>query len=184
MENGVEDQSLVEAAQEGDKDSYGRLVTKHQKRLFRFAYMMLSRRDAAEDIVQEAFVKGYMALSAFEPDRPFYPWIATIARNLTLNYIKKTEREKPETEIDHDFNTIPANIDSPHDRLITKENDRKLAAAVKSLPPPYRVVFVMRMMEKLSYEEIATKLSISIGTVNSRLFRAREKLLEMLKEHL
>ena len=184
MENGTDDLKLVAAACDGDKKAYGDLVGIYQKRLFRFVYMMLGRRDTTEDIVQEAFVKGYLALSSFERSRPFYPWISTIARNLALNFIKRSEREKTETEIEHDFDTLPAKIDNPHDELIEKENDRKLAGAVKALPEVYRTVFVLRMFEKLSYEEIAEKLNITLGTVNSRLFRAREKLLEMLKEQL
>ncbi|UCD16394.1 MAG: sigma-70 family RNA polymerase sigma factor [Candidatus Zixiibacteriota bacterium] len=184
LETGTEDRPLLLAAQKGDKQAYGRLVLKYQKRLFRFVLMMLGRADAAEDIVQEAMVKAYLALDNFEPDRLFYPWVATIARNLAVNQIRKVEREQPATEINHDLDKIPQEGPNPLDELVDRENDRQFARAVMNLSPQYRSVFVLRMFEKLSYEEIAEKLGISLGTVDSRLFRARQKLVEMLREYL
>jgi len=179
-----DDQFLIAAAKDGDKAAYGKLVLKYQKRLVRLVFMMLGRIDAAEDIAQEALVKGYMALESFEIDRPFYPWIATIARNLALNQIKKDEKtsrivDEDEIEID-----IPDMSDNPLDKLLDKENERRLAQAILALPVAYRTAFVLRTIEKMSYEEIAEKLNISLGTVNSRISRAREKLVEMLKELL
>jgi len=178
------DRPLIEAAIDGDKKAYGQLVLRHQKRLFRFILMMLGKKDMTEDVVQEAFVKGYLALGSFEPDKPFYPWIATIARNLALNLIKKEEREKPASEYDDIIASVPDHADNPLTRIIDRENNRRFIQAVNSLSPPYRTVFTMRMFEKKSYEEIARELDISAGTVDSRLYRARQKLLEMLKEYL
>lgn len=183
-ENDADDRALILAAAAGDKNAYGRLVLKHQKRLFRFILMMLGKKDMTEDVVQEAFVKGYLALGSFEPDKPFYPWIATIARNLALNLIKKEEREKPASEYDDLIASIPDEADNPLDRIIDRENNRRLVRAVETLPPQYRTVFVMRMIEKKSYEEIGRELKISPGTVDSRLYRARQKLLELLKDLL
>jgi len=184
LETGTEDRALILSAKEGDKKAFGQLVLKYQRRLFRFVFMMLGRKDTAEDAVQEAFVKAYQALDSFEEDKPFYPWLAMIARNQALNQIRKAERERPASEIEHDFDSIPHDSAGPLDELVSRENDRRLARAVTSLPDVYRTVFVLRMFEKLSYEEIADKLKISIGTVDSRLFRARKKLLEMLKEQV
>ncbi|MEW5924146.1 MAG: RNA polymerase sigma factor [Candidatus Zixiibacteriota bacterium] len=183
-ENEAADRALIVAAASGDKNAYGRLVLKHQKRLFRFILMMLGKKDMAEDVVQEAFVKGYLALGSFDPEKPFYPWIATIARNLALNMIKKEEREKPASEYEDLIDSVPDATDNPLDNIIDRENDRRLARAVEALPPQYRTVFVMRMIEKKSYEEIGRELKISPGTVDSRLYRARQKLLEMLKDLL
>ncbi|PKK84438.1 MAG: hypothetical protein CVT49_03695 [candidate division Zixibacteria bacterium HGW-Zixibacteria-1] len=183
-ESNAVDRALILAAVDGDKNAYGKLVLKHQKRLFRFILMMLGKKDMAEDVVQEAFVKGYLALGSFDPEKPFYPWIATIARNLALNLIKKEEREKPASEYDDLLASVPDGADNPLDRIIDSENNRRFARAVEALPPQYRVVFVMRMIEKKSYEEIGRELKISPGTVDSRLYRARQKLLEMLKDLL
>ncbi|MFH2037138.1 MAG: sigma-70 family RNA polymerase sigma factor [Candidatus Zixiibacteriota bacterium] len=184
MEDGAEDRSIIELARDGDKNAYGRLVMKYQKRLFRFLFLILRQKDATEDIMQEAFVKGYLALASFEPDKPFYPWIATIARNQALNYIKKDAREIPAGELEDYIESIPDKTANAIDNLINSENNKKLASAVMSLPEQYRTVFVLRMMEKLSYEEISEKLKISPGTVDSRLFRARQKLVELLKDYL
>ncbi len=184
LKDSAEDRLLIESALDGDKQAYGRLVMKHQKRLFRFLFLMLRQKDATEDIMQEAFVKGYLALSTFETGKPFYPWVATIARNLALNYIKKDAREIPAGGFEDYIEALPDSAASAIDTLIISENKKKLAEAVMLLAEPYRVVFVLRMFEKLSYNEIAKKLSISPGTVDSRLYRARQKLVEMLKDYL
>ncbi len=178
------DRETILSAQSGNKDAYGELVLKYQKRLFRFIFMMLGSKDATEDIVQEAFVNGYLALNSFEPERPFYPWLATIARNLALNRIKKADKEKPASEYDDLISAVPDKAANPLERIIDKENERRLALAVAALPEQYRMVFVLRTFEKLSYEEIAKQLHIAPGTVDSRLYRAREKLVQMLKDLL
>lgn len=180
----AEDREYVLAAMKGDKNAYGRLVVKYQKRLFRFVFMMLGKKDTTDDIIQDAFVKGYTALSSFDSDKQFYPWIATIARNLALNRIKRDSREKPVSEFEDHVISIPDSDPDPHDKMIIKENDKRFFNAVQSLPEQYRMVFVMRMFEKMSYDEISKKLGISPGTVDSRLFRARQKLVELLKEYL
>ncbi|MCX6827249.1 MAG: RNA polymerase sigma factor [candidate division Zixibacteria bacterium] len=180
----VVDRPLVKAAREGDKDAYGKLVLKYQKQVFRFILMISGRIDTTEDIVQEAFIKGYLALDDFDEGRPFYPWIATIARNLALNQIRKHEREKPISEMDQSLPESPASDFNPLENMIEKENDRRFIRAVMALPVQFRSVFILRTFEEMSYEKIAKCLNISAGTVDSRLYRAREKLLEMLKDAL
>lgn len=183
--NGADkDRFLIVKAKDGDKNAYGKLVLKYQRRLIRQIFMMLGRVDTAEDIVQEAFVRGYLALDSFEINRPFYPWITRIARNLALNRIKRDSKMSVFSELDETEIEVPDVSDNPLDNLIDRENDRRLAQAVLTLPIPFRTVFVLRMIEKMSYEDIAGKLKISVGTVNSRLSRAREKLVEMLKDLL
>jgi len=178
------DRETILSAQDGNKDAYGELVLKYQRRLFRFIFMMLGSKDATEDIVQEAFVSGYLALNSFDVEKPFYPWLATIARNLALNKIKKTDKEKPASEYDDLIDAVPDKTANPLERIINRENERRLALAVAALPEQYRMVFVLRTFEKLSYEEIAKQLNIAAGTVDSRLYRAREKLVQMLKDLL
>lgn len=178
------DQALIKAARDGDKNAYGRLVLKYQKRVYRFVAALLGRTDTAEDMVQEAFVKGYLALNDFELGRPFYPWISTIARNLALNHIKREERERPISEIDDFLYQVPDSSANPLERMIEKENDKRLLRAIMALPIQFRSVFILRMFEKMSYEEIARYLNISVGTVDSRLHRARERLIEALKDSL
>ncbi len=184
QEDKARERDWVLAAQDGDKDAYGRLVLNNQKRLFRFIFMMLGKRDMTEDIVQEAFVKGYLALGTFDVNKDFYPWIATIARNLAINELKKRSREKPVSEFEELMESVPDTSANPLNQILNNESDRKLAGAVQSLPEPYREVFVLRMIEKMSYDEIGKKLNISPGTVDSRLHRARQKLVELLKDFL
>ena len=183
--NGADkDRFLLVKAKDGDKNAYGKLVLLYQRRLVRQIFMMMGQLDMAEDIVQEAFVKGYLALDSFEINRPFYPWITKIARNLALNRIKRENKMSAFSELDEVEIEIPDSSNNPQNNLIEKENDRRLAQAVLALPIAFRTVFVLRTVEKMSYEDIAKKLKISIGTVNSRLSRAREKLVEMLKDLL
>jgi RNA polymerase sigma-70 factor (ECF subfamily) len=179
-----DDRELVLAAQAGNKDAYGKLVIRYQKKVYRLIFMLLGRLDAVEDVVQEAFVRGYMALDSYDPERPFYPWIATIARNLAINQIKREDREKPISGDDDFMLTIPETGNNPLEQLLDGENKRRFLGAVMALPIQYRSVFILRMFEDLSYEEIAKYLGISPGTVDSRLYRAREKLVESLRDLL
>jgi RNA polymerase sigma-70 factor (ECF subfamily) len=178
------DKPYVDMAQKGDKDAYGQLVTKYQKRLFRFLIMMLGQKDAAEDIMQESFVKAYLALGSFDSEKPFYPWLSTIAHNLAVNYMKKSAREKPASEYDDIIVSVPDKSDNPVNELIVRENDRQLMKAVNSLSEEFRIVFVLRMLEKMELSDIAEKLNIPRATVDSRLHRARQKLVELLKDFL
>jgi RNA polymerase sigma-70 factor (ECF subfamily) len=178
------DFSYITRAKAGDKNAYGSLVEKYQKRVYRLVLALLGRKDMAEDITQNAFIKGYLALNDFEPGRPFYPWIAAIARNLAINQIKKVERERPISELDDMIIENVAAASNPLDQFIENENEKRFMAAVMSLPIQYRSVFILRMFEKMSYEDIARYLKISIGTVDSRLSRARQKLVELLKDSL
>lgn len=184
MIGGVDDRRLIVLAQAGDKYAYGKLVLKYQKRVFRLILAMLGRKDMAEDIVQDAFVKGYLALGDFDSEKSFYPWIATIARNLALNQIKRAERERPVSEFDDSLIEKTESFSNPLDELIEDENERRLFGAIMALPIQFRSVFILRTLEEMSYEEIARYLNISIGTVDSRLHRSRERLVELLRDSL
>lgn len=171
----------VALAKSGDKAAFGRLVTKYQKKVLRVVVAMVGSLDAAMDIVQEAFVRAYQALDRFDAKYPFYPWLSRIAGNLAINYIKKNQREMP---LDDEADEKMAGNPSPLDNLQMAETDRRFLTAVNELPAVYRTVFVMRNLEELSYEEIAFRLGISVGTVDSRLYRARRMLVEKLKDLL
>ncbi len=178
------EEKLISSARNGDKKAYGELIMVNQKRLYRTVYLIVGNFDAAQDMVQEAFVKGWQAIESFETGRPFYPWISRIARNLALNYIKREKRSQSLDDMDISDERVVDQKESPLDDLVLKENNKRLAEAIKSLPENFRAVFVLRMYEKMSYAEIAKALNISPGTVDSRLYRAREKLMELLKNEL
>jgi RNA polymerase sigma-70 factor (ECF subfamily) len=172
---------LVGRARGGDKAAYGELVKMHQRRLLRTIAGMTGDLDSAMDIVQEGFVRAYQALDRFEPGQPFYPWISRIAVNLAINKIKRSARQ---TGLDAVAETRPDPGPDPLAVLQSKESDRRFMAAVRELPVPYREVFVLRQFEELEYGEIARRLHISPGTVDSRLFRARRLLVDKLRDLL
>ena len=178
------ERKLVEAAQNGDQKAYGQLIRLHQKKLFRYIYGMVKSFDMAEDIVQEAFVKAYQSLERFNPEFSFYPWVSTIARNQAYNQINREEKKESLDSItEKGFD--PASADQgPLDKLLDGENESRFMAALTSMPEQYRVVFVLRNFEDMNYADIASELKIKHGTVDSRLYRARQYLLEQLKDLL
>jgi RNA polymerase sigma-70 factor (ECF subfamily) len=178
------ERKLLEAAQFGDQKAYGLLVRQNQKRLFRFVYGILGNFDSTEDIVQEAFIKGWEAIKTFRPGYAFYPWISTIARNLTYNWIRREEKkESLENLQEKGYDPETADL-GPFEKFLDSEGSRKLQKAIQALPAEFRTVFVMRQFEEMSYEEIAIFLKIPPGTVDSRLHRARKMLMEALKDLL
>jgi len=180
----ADEQPLVRAAQKGDQQAFGRLVRRHQKRLFRFIYGLLGSFDQTEDVVQEAFVRAYGALGSFEAGRDFYPWLSAIARNLALNLIAR-ERRKESLDQIQDAGFDPSSGDlGPLDQMMADESQRRFYAALRALPEQYRSVFVLRHLEEMTYEEIAAQLKIPPGTVDSRLYRARQLLVSALKDLL
>jgi RNA polymerase sigma-70 factor, ECF subfamily len=182
------DQALVERAQAGDKHAFGLLVIKYQRKLAR----LLSRfiRDAAEveDVAQEAFIKAYRALPSFRGESAFYTWLYRIGINTAKNYLVSRGRRAPTST---EFNIEDAesfedasqlhDLNTPEATLLTKEIGDTVNAAVEALPEELRTALTLREMEGLSYEDIAQVMNCPIGTVRSRIFRAREAVAEKLR---
>ncbi|MGH8015500.1 MAG: RNA polymerase sigma factor [Candidatus Zixiibacteriota bacterium] len=183
-EKWISERKLLEAAQNGDQKAYGVLIRQNQKKLFRFVYGILGSFDAAEDIVQEALIKGWEAIGTFRPGYAFYPWISTIARNLTYNWIHREERKESLEKL-QEKGYDPQSVElGPFEKLLDEEGTKKLYEAVQALPLEFRTVFVLRQFEQMSYEDIASFLKIPPGTVDSRLYRARKLLMAALKDLL
>jgi RNA polymerase sigma-70 factor (ECF subfamily) len=176
-----DDAELIGRARAGDTVAFGLIVRRHQKRLLRTIVGMTGRIDVAQDIVQDAFVRAWEALESFDESLPFYPWISRIAVNLTMNYFKKAKRER---SLDESYQSRPDPALLQDEAMRVEENRRRLDEAIAELPEQYRIVFVLRTIEELSYDEIAARLKISEGTVDSRLFRARRILMEKLDDLL
>lgn len=184
LDSGAEDRTLIEAVQNGDRQKYGVLVRRHQKRLFRFIYGMTGSFDKAEDIVQEAFIKAYGAIDTFRLDMPFYPWLSRIARNLALNMIYRDEKsDSLDRMTEAGFDPQSQEL-GPMESLLEGENKKRFFKALKAMPSKYRAVFVLRSFEGMDYSEIASYLKIPPGTVDSRLYRARQFLMEHLSDLL
>ncbi|MBI4939014.1 MAG: RNA polymerase sigma factor RpoE [Nitrosomonadales bacterium] len=182
------DQQLVERAQRGDKHAFELLIAKYQRRLAR----LISRfvRDAAEveDVTQEAFIKAYRALPAFRGESAFYTWLYRIGINTAKNYLLATKRRAPtSTQFDADeaegFEEagLLHEVSTPENELMSKQVVDVVNASLQQLPDDLRTALTLREIEGLSYEEIAAVMDCPIGTVRSRIFRAREAIAENLR---
>jgi len=181
-----EDAVLVRKAQQGDMDAFESLVRKYQQRVYALCRRLTGAHQSADDLAQETFIKAYYALGRFDVQWPLYPWLRRIALNTGLNYLKARKRERPLLEGTSEARRTPfsAPADGPEERLERAEFEARFERALASLPADQRSVFVLRFHESMSYEEISRTLDLPIGTVMSRLNRARQKLKGLLTDSL
>lgn len=182
------DQQLVERVQNGDKQAFDLLVIKYQRKLARLLSHFI--RDAAEveDVTQEAFIKAYRALPSFRGDSAFYTWLYRIGINTAKNFLVSQGRkvqilEGVDGEDAEDFedNSLLKEVNTPESELISKQIAQTVSKSLDSLPEELRSAIVLREIDGLSYEEIANIMNCPIGTVRSRIFRAREAIAEQLR---
>lgn len=178
-----DDAELVQAVRAGDSRAFTQLVERYQERLFSLARHYTRNRSEIEDIVQDAFVKAYRSLGAFQQQSSFATWIYRIAVNTALDALKRRGRSPVRTVEEPELarRSGPAVL-APDARMGREEVARVTREILDELPEIFRTVLVMREFEDLSYQEIADVLCISIGTVESRLFRARARFRERLLE--
>jgi len=182
------DQQLVERVQRGDKQAFGLLVEKYQRKLGRLLSRFIRDQAEVEDVVQEAFIKAYRALPNFRGESAFYTWLYRIGINTAKNYLVAMGR-RPQTtneiEVEDAENFEDGDelrtMDTPETELMTKEIAKTVQLAIESLPEDLKTAIVLREIEGLSYEEIATVMDCPIGTVRSRIFRARDSISERLR---
>ena len=182
------DQQLVERAQRGDKHAFELLVLKYQRRLGRLISRFVRDSAEAEDVTQEAFIKAYRALPSFRGDSAFYTWLYRIGINTAKNYLVSLGRRAPTTtqfdaEESEDFEgaDLLHDVNTPENILMSKEVVGVVNATLLKLPEDLRTALTLREIEGLSYEEIAEIMSCPIGTVRSRIFRARETIATNLR---
>jgi RNA polymerase sigma-70 factor, ECF subfamily len=175
---------LLAGAQGGDLFAFDEVVRRYQRRVYSTALRIVRRHDLADDVTQEAFLRAHRALGSYDRARPFGPWICRIAANLAINHVRSPEAREEALE-DGASEAAPASAsDGPLNAVLDKEARDLLEEAVGRLPAEQRAVFVLRTFEDLSYKEIAETLDLSVGTVMSRLSRAREKLRVALAGYL
>jgi RNA polymerase sigma-70 factor (ECF subfamily) len=182
------DQALVERAQRGDQQAFGMLVEKYQRKLGRLLSRMVRDQAEVEDVVQESFIKAYRALPNFRGDSAFYTWLYRIGINTAKNYLVSLGRRPQvsyDVEIEDAENFEDAEelrtAETPETELMTKEIAKTVNETMMALPDELRTAITLRELEGLSYEEIATLMSCPIGTVRSRIFRARETIAAKLR---
>jgi RNA polymerase sigma-70 factor (ECF subfamily) len=181
------DHELVLLAQRGDKRAFGMLVEKYQRKLYGLLSRMIRDQSEIEDVVQESFIKAYRALPNFRGDSAFYTWLYRIGINTAKNHLVSLGRRpmSVDVEIEDAENFQDASelrvSETPETALMTKQLGQTVNNAVMALPEDLRTAITLREIEGLSYEEIATIMDCPIGTVRSRIFRARETISVKLK---
>jgi RNA polymerase sigma-70 factor, ECF subfamily len=183
------DLSLVRRVQRGDKGAFDALVLKYQHKLVKLVMRYVRNPAEAEDIAQEAFIKAYRALPQFRGDSAFYTWLYRIAINTAKNAVVSRDRSPVEFDLDrsntdesYDMQGRMKDSETPEGLVLTDEIRSTVNAAIDALPEDLRTAIVLRELEGLSYEEIAAAMACPVGTVRSRIFRAREAIDRRLRE--
>jgi RNA polymerase sigma-70 factor (ECF subfamily) len=182
------DIALVRRVQKGDKAAFDALVLKYQHKVLKLVQRYVRNPAEAEDIAQEAFIKAYRALPAFRGDSAFYTWLYRIAINTAKNSLVASRRRPVSYDLDlQDGTQVQAHArlsdgETPEALALTEEIRRTVNEAIEALPDDLRLAIVLRELEGLSYEDIARTMECPVGTVRSRIFRAREAIDRSLRE--
>lgn len=180
------DQDLVSRVQRGDKAAFDLLVIKYQHKLVHLVNRYVKDPSEAQDVAQDAFIKAYKALGEFRGDSAFYTWLYRIAINTAKNYLLSRTRRHSDFEIEmqdaEDIENAPQlkDIETPEEHLMNEQIMQVLKTTIENLPEEMRIAITLREFEGMSYEEIAEAMDCPIGTVRSRIFRAREAIDEKL----
>lgn len=181
------DRELVDRVQKGDKEAFDVLVLKYQHKIVRQISRYIRDLSEAQDVAQEVFLKAYRALPAFRGESAFYTWLYRIADNTAKNYLVAQKRRPPGSDIDlDDAEQYGAELAlrenaTPEHLLLRDEIEKTVFGTIEELPEDLRTAITLREMEGLSYEEIAQAMGCPVGTVRSRIFRAREAIDSKLK---
>jgi RNA polymerase sigma-70 factor (ECF subfamily) len=174
------DEQLVERVQRGDKRAFDLLVIKYQHKVMSLISRYVSDSAEVQDVAQDAFIKAYRAIGRFRGDSQFYTWLYRIAANTAKNYLVSRGRRPPGSDIDAeeaeflDMGGALKDVDSPEENIAAEELREVVEQTIKALPEDLRMALSLREYDGLSYEEIAVLMDCPVGTVRSRIFRARE----------
>ena len=187
------DRLLVDRFKGGDQAAFNEMVTRYWDRIYAMVNQLLRNQQDAEEVTQDAFIRAHRGLANFRGDSAFSTWLYQIATNLARNrywYWWRRKRDKSvsfDAPVSHDNSTtlaevIPAEMETPEDATVTSEFVGRIAYGMEKLSPKHREILILRNVKNMSYEEIAEILGISVGTVKSRIARARESLRSKLGE--
>lgn len=190
MTGAVTDKQLVARVQRGDRRAFDLLVGKYQHKILSLIGRYVQDADEVQDVAQEAFIKAYRALPGFRGESAFYTWLYRIAINTAKNHLVSRSRRPPGSDVDlDDAQYLDAagplrELETPENRLFGDELRRIVTDALAALPEDLRAAVTLREFDGLSYEEIAEVMECPVGTVRSRIFRAREAIDRSVKEHM
>ena len=176
------DQELVRRVQKGDRRAFDLLFSRYQHKIHGFVSRYVRAHDEIDDVVQEAFIKAYRALPRFRGESAFYTWLYRIAINTAKNYLVARGRRPPDVDVDasdaehFDGGDALRDLENPENSLARDELERAINAAISALPDDLRSAVTLREFDGLSYEQIAEVMDCPVGTVRSRIFRAREAI--------
>lgn len=181
-----DDRRLIGACVAGKSAAYGVLVRRYQDRLYNTVFRLLDNAEDAQDVVQESFINAYQSLASFKGDSLFFTWLYRIAMNASISLRRKKKVTiSLETGSKHDLLIDPldeSQDNQPGDAMERREDESRLASALARLSPEHKAVIVLKDIEDLKYEDIAAALEVPVGTVRSRLHRARLELREVLEK--
>ncbi|NUO78966.1 sigma-70 family RNA polymerase sigma factor [candidate division KSB1 bacterium] len=175
-----DDAEAIRATLRGDRQAFARLVEKYQRPLYAMLRRLVRQHEDADDLLQECFLRAYQHLKEFEVSRPFYPWLYRIALNLALSSLRRRKWQQPMASLD----LLPSGEEDPDQSIAAREFHVALERAIAKLPAEQRTILLLRTREDMSYQELSQTLGIEVGTVMSRLARAREKLRAWMRPHL
>jgi RNA polymerase sigma-70 factor, ECF subfamily len=187
----VSELDLVKQCQAGNTEAFDQLVTRYRTRVFAMIYNMVHNEQDAWDLAQDSFVKAWKSIGRFRGRSSFYTWIYRIVMNVTIDWLRKKQVKGAGTEfndaiqlkeIEPASRTSPKADPLPHERMERSEIRARIDNAIAQISPEHRAVIVMKEIEEMQYHEIAEALGCSIGTVMSRLFYARKKLQNLLRD--
>lgn len=183
----ITDRELVERVQRGDKKAFDLLVLKYQHKIISLISRYIHDQAEVLDVAQESFIKAYRALPGFRGESAFYTWLYRIATNTAKNHLVVNNRRQSDIDIDDEESTLSESAlglqdhESPENLLVKDEVERTVFNAIEQLPEELRTAITLREMEGMSYEDIAQVMDCPVGTVRSRIFRAREAIEGKLK---
>jgi RNA polymerase sigma-70 factor (ECF subfamily) len=190
LDSRAEDMRLIAQALSGTQPAYRALLKKYHNQVYNVLFRMVHQRDEVEDLTQEAFIKAFASLKNFNGEYAFSTWLLRIAQNNCIDFIRKKKLQtfsidKPIQSKDGEIAfELPDSTYEPDRVLIANQRTNLIAEAIKSLPPKYRTVIIMRHSEEKDYQEIADELGVPIGTVKAHIFRAREMLNKALRKKI
>lgn len=180
--NYSEDSCIINEILKGDIDSYEKIISKYESKLYGYIFKLVRNEHVAQDILQETFLKAYINLSKYNKKKDFSPWILKIARNNVLDYFKKKKNHSI-FELNENTDSIEENKtdEIPHKALEEKENTKQIDKVINSLPDKYRILIILKYFNDLNYKEISERMNISVDKVKWRLYEARKTMAKELR---